>query len=824
MKHSLLFKHSILFLLLVSAVGLSAQQIQLSGVVLQENDHRPVAGCTIILLGSRQHTMTDKNGRFTLSLPEKQVTGKIVCTYLGYKPDTLSVSNSQSFYTARLSADESLLSEVTVTGVSRATLSRENPVPLISVSSKKIDQSSESNIIDVLVRNVPGLNAVKTGPNISKPLIRGLGYNRVLTLYDGIRQEGQQWGDEHGIEVDAYSIERAEVIKGPASLMYGSDALAGVVSLMPAIPALTDGQLHGKILSEYQGNNSLTGNGLQLFYANNHWAFAGRGSYRIAKNYKNAVDGRVYNTGFRETNVSGSLRYNNGNTGYSTLNLTLYDNLQGIPDGSRDSLSRKFTSQVYEGVLDDIKNRPVVSDAALNSFGLSPLHQRIQHYRLYSNHHYEIGSGDIDFLVAFQQNIRREYDHPTLTDQAGMFVRLNTLNYGVKYNAPRVLNTEFTFGLNGMYQNNLNKDATDFPIPDYSLFDAGAYIFAKWKYGNWTVGTGIRYDIRYLRGDDFYTGANPLTGFGRQVSPDQPGAYLQFPSFDKTFNGTSLSFGTTYQVNQQVSLKANIARGYRAPSITEFASNGLDPGAHIIYLGNRSFRPEFSLQEDIGAEIATRDIAVTFSLFNNHIDHYIYLAQLTDAGGNPIVNAQGDRTYEYQQSSAQLYGAESTFSLHPAAIKGFSFDNNFSVIYGYNRKAVYKGSKTDGEYLPLIPPLRLLSSISQDIKFGQGILQPLSLKAEAEFNAAQNRYLGLNATETATPAYLLVNFSAAAKLRYTKGHELQIQLQINNVFDRVYQSNLSRLKYFEYYSSSPNGHTGIYSMGRNTGLRVIYSF
>lgn len=824
MKQYILFKNSILFLILCCSVSASAQQVQISGVLLDKNDRRPVPGCNVLFLNSGLHTVADKNGKFSIGIPVQAASGRMVCSYLGYRSDTLSIDRSRSFYTVLMSASDGLLNEVIVTGVSRATLAKENPVPIISVSTKKIEHSSETNIIDVLVRNVPGLNAVKTGPNISKPLIRGLGYNRVLTLYDGIRQEGQQWGDEHGIEVDAYSIERAEVIKGPASLMYGSDALAGVVSLMPSMPSITDGQLHGKFLSEYQTNNSLIGNGLQLFYANSHWAFALRGSYRIARNYSNAVDGRVYNTGFRESNASGSIRYSNGNNGFSTFNLTWYNNLQGIPDGSRDSLTRKFTMQIAEGNQDDIKNRPIVSDAMLNSFQLSPLHQQIQHYRIYNNNHYQVGDGDIDVMMAFQQNIRKEYDHPTQPEQAGMFVRLNTLNYGVKYNAPKLLNAELTFGLNGMYQNNLNKDATDFPIPNYNLFDAGAYFFAKWKYDNWTIGGGLRYDIRYLKGGDFYTGTDPATGFGRQVTVNQAGAYLQFPSFHKTFNGTSLSLGTTYQVSDQISLKANIARGYRAPSITEFASNGLDPGAHIIYLGNRDFKPEFSLQEDIGAELATPDLSATFSIFNNNIENYIYLTQLVDEGGNPVISAQGDKTYTYQQSSAQLYGIESTLSLHPAAWKGFSFDNSFAVIYGYNRKAQYRDHKTEGEYLPLIPPMRLLSSINQDVSLNSKLFTGLNLKAETELNASQNRYLGLNNTETATPSYLLVNFAAGTTIRYTKNYNLQVQLQVNNIFDKTYQSNLSRLKYFEYYADSPNGRSGIYSIGRNIGLKVICSF
>ena len=201
-----------------------------------------------------------------------------------------------------------------------------------------------------------------------------------------------------------------------------------------------------------------------------------RGSYRLAKNYVNNIDGRVYNTGFKENNLATTAGYTSAK-GYSNFNATLYDNLQGIPDGSRDSATRKFTRQIYEGAMDNIVNRPIVLNTVLNSYTLSPLHQHIQHYRLYSNNHYQLGKGEIDVTLGFQQNIRREYNHPSAAQQAGLFVRLNTINYGARYAAPEFANLEITAGVNGMYQNNKTKDATDFPIPDYHLLDVGSFLF-----------------------------------------------------------------------------------------------------------------------------------------------------------------------------------------------------------------------------------------------------------------------------------------------------------------------------------------------------------
>lgn len=801
----------------------SARGQIIRGTVKDAVTAQPLGFCSVTLLHAKSGTMTDAKGGFKLNLLQSTAGQRLVVSNIGYEPDTVQLTSTDHL-DILLHPLQSTLNNVVVTGVSRATLVRENPAAVALVSAKLIERSTESNVIDVLVKNVPGLNAVKTGPNISKPFIRGLGYNRVLTLYDGIRQEGQQWGDEHGIEVDAYNIDRAEVIKGPASIMYGSDALAGVVSLIPAGTVEKKEVLYGKWVSEYQSNNGLIGNGVKLAYAGSRWTYTAAGSYRMARNYANQIDGRVYNTGFRETNATAGVRYT-GTKSTSNLNFTLYDNLQGIPDGSRDSLSRRFTRQVWESNGDKVNDRPVVPDGVLRAYQLSPLHQHIQHYRLYGSRHYETDKGAIDLLLAFQQNIRREYNHPTLPQQAGMHVRLNTINYGFRYNTLAWANGEVSLGVNGMYQGNRSRDATDFPIPDYRLLDAGAYIFTKWKQGAWTFSGGARYDIRHLQGNDFYTLTDTATGFAKKLSaPDYPGVVNQFPAFSKLFKGVSLSIGTTYQVNESIHLKANIARGYRAPGITEFASNGLDPGAHIIYLGNRSFGPEFSLQEDIGADLHGRNGSFSISLFNNWIQHYIYLSQVTDANGHTLTDAQGNKTYQYQQSSAQLYGMEAMLSLHPAGIKGLQFTQAFSAIHGYNRRPDYKGKGINGAYLPLIPPLKWVSNLSQTITTTSTLFKEINAGIEAEYNAAQNRYLALDNTETATPAYALVMVSLGTKIRYAKSNAIVLQLQVNNVFDKTYQSALSRLKYFEYYNRPAGAPSGIYNMGRNVCLKAVVGF
>ncbi|MGC4022382.1 MAG: TonB-dependent receptor [Cyclobacteriaceae bacterium] len=795
-------------------------QLSIEGSVKDAYTYQPLVSCSIFSTKTKQGTVTDSYGKFKIAIASND---QLIFSYIGYQSDTINVSGETNCEIL-LKPIPTALEEVIVTGTMHTSSIKENPISISNITPKMIERANENNIIDVLAKNTPGLNVLKTGPNISKPFIRGLGYFRVLTLYDGVRQEGQQWGDEHGIEADNYGIDKAEVVKGPASLIYGSDALAGVVSLLPYIPKNSDGKIDGRWLSEYQSNNGLVGNGFRIGYGDKHWLWAARGSVRLAKNYSNKVDGRVYNTGFQEKNLSALLGYKSV-TGFSHLNLTLYDNLQGIPDGSRDSLSRKFTKQVYEGIQDNVKNRPVVSDTELNSYTLSPLHQRIQHYRVYTNNHYQIGKGDVSLLLAASQNIRREYDHPTDPQQAGMYVRLNTFNYSLRYKLLWSSKVESSLGITGMWQNNKVKDATDFPIPDFSLRDFGASFTSQWKSTKWVISGGIRVDERSLRIPDFFVAKNPTTGFFKHVSlPDTANATLQFKNLAKSFYGVSASMGATFQWTEHISLKANIARGYRAPNIAEIASNGLDPGAHIHYLGNRNFIPEFNWQEDIGVFVNFHSLNSSVSFFNNNIQNYIYLNQKTDAVGKPITDAQGNKTIQYQQASAQLYGLEVSLNLKPGFFSGLSFNNQVALCYGFNRNNDFENKKQQGEYLPFIPPARLISNLNQDFKLKSKLISSINAFAEADFNAAQNRYLGLFNTETKTAGYTLINIGARVSFLQSKKYSLQFQLQVNNLFDTVYQSNMSRLKYFEYYSLTPNGRYGIYGMGRNICSKIIFSF
>lgn len=817
-----------LFIACFSLISLPvfAQNRVVRGRVLSERI--PVEFATVVVAGTHAGATTNEKGAYLITTAPSSAF-ELVTSVIGYTTvrNSIPAGNDTVSLVIKLERTPSKLNEIVVTGMARGTELRKSPIPIVALSRKEMETNINNNIIDAIAQGVAGVNAVTTGPNISKPFIRGLGYNRVLCMYDGLRQEGQQWGDEHGIELDQYGVERAEVVKGPASLIYGSDALAGVINMIPYFPKGMDGKLKGDAVVDYHTNNGMIGASLGMGYKKGDWGFQFRASQKMAHDYQNKVDGLVYNTGFKEYNIAATAGVEK-KWGKSLLSATLYDNWQEIPDGSRDSLTRRFTMQTQEAVNDNIKHRPVVTDADLRSYNIAALHQRIQHYRIYTHNSFDLGNaGELQATLGFQQSVRREYNHPTMPNQPGLNVVLNTYNYDVKYNAPLWRGYAASVGVNGMYQNNLHGAATDFPIPGYDLLDMGVFMYAKKFVGRLDISGGLRYDLRNVNWNDFYVVYNQSTGFTEQAkSGAVAGASLQFPSFSRQYSGVSGSVGATYNCTDKIVVKANVARGYRAPNITESGSNGLDPGAHIVYMGNRNFDPEFALQEDLGLISSFKDLDVSVEVFNNNIDNFIYMGKLYDASGAPVVIAPGNITYQFQQSRAQLYGGEVSINMHPAATPWLKWDNSIAYVEGLNRNNTMIAQYGNAaRYLPFVPPLQVKSEVKAVVKNRVGCVSGMYFRVSMAYNAAQNHYYGVDNTETPTNAYTLLGAGCGATINKKNGNELfKVFFQAENITDVAYQSNMNRLKYFEYYNATPNGKSGIYNMGRNLSVKVVVPF
>ena len=736
--------------------------------------------------------------------------------YIGYKTIAKSIDFKKD-ETENFAMQISVVEEdaIVITGSSRASSIIRNPVPIVSINKKFLQQNLNTNIIDAIA-TVPGVSEVTTGPNVSKPFIRGLGFNRILTLYDGVRLEGQQWGDEHGIEVDENTVDRVEVVKGPASVIYGSDALAGVVNLIPANPPPA-GKIVGNILNEYQTNNRLIENSATIAGNTNDITWGGTITHKMATNYKDKYDGRVYNTGFAETDASANLGINK-NWGYSHFGFSLFNDLQEIPDGSRDSATRKFTKQITEA--DDY--RPIVSDAELNTYKISALHQHVQHYDFYDANSFDLGSGRLTLNLAFQKSIRREYSHPEI-QVPGLYLLLNTYTYDAKYYFKERNGFSVTTGINGMYQNNNVTKGTEYIIPSYRQFDIGPFVYLKKRMDKMEISGGIRYDVRDYQNDDLYSKTDQVTGFDHAVKgKDTIGADHPFSAYQHTFSGMSGSIGLSYKFNDQFSMKANLGRGYRAPNVSEISANGVHPGTNIYQIGNLNFKPEFSLQEDLGATFNSTHVSINADIFNNTIQNYIYNEKLQNAAGQDSVIVPGNQTFKFVAARAQLYGGELSIDVHPHPWDWLHFENSLSVVYGVNKGVPGEGKIPDSaKYLPFIPPLHTISELRANIKKAGNVFANAFVKVQFEMYASQNRAYLQNNTETPTAGYQLFNAGFGTDVLNKNGKPMfNISFFGNNLFNVAYQSGLNRLKYFEPYPGNFTGHDGIYNMGRNFSVKL----
>lgn len=786
---------------------------RLSGTVYDSATHQPLTGTTVYIPDLKTGATTDVAGHFSIGyLPGGKVLVEV--RYLGYKTITMNVNvrgNTTVNFPMVASAVEQ--HEVVVTGLSNATTANRSPVPVIAIPRQYIRQNLHTNIIDAIAA-VPGVSAVTTGPNVSKPFIHGLGFNQVLTLYDGQRQEENQWGDEHGIGVDEYGIDRIEVVEGPASLVYGSDALAGVVNLIPTPPA-PDGKTVGNVTAEYQTNNGLFGGSAML--SGNHKGFywLGRVSHKEAKNYRDKIDGWVYGTNYRETDASASFGVNRG-WGYSHLDLTLFDDLQAIPDGSRDSVTRRFTKQTTE---DDLF-RPIVPYSELNSYTLPVLHQHVQHYRAYLANHFDAGAGGLDVNVGFERSVRREYSHPEAGSIPGLDLQLNTYTYGVKYQLPEWSGWDVTAGVNGMYQTNSSTAGTEFVIPSYHELDLGPFVMVKKSLGKLDLAGGARYDFRSFKNEGLYTRPDPETGFDEPVSgKDTLGADHPFSAYSHHFSGASASLGLTYNVSEKTALKFNIARGYRAPNISEISANGVHPGTNIYQIGNGNLKPEFDLQEDLGLTYEADRLSVKADVFNNDISNYIFNQRVASADGGDSVIVPGNETFKFQQAHARLYGGSVDIDIH--FLRWLHFENSLTAVYGLNKGIKGQTLSDSSKYLPYIAPLHTLTELRAEMSGRHGRIAHGFAKLQMEVYGDQNRAYLAYGTETPTPGYTLFNAGLGADITDAHGKTLfNISVLAKNIFNVAYQSHLSRLKYFEEYPDDPRGHLGIYDMGANVGVKV----
>jgi iron complex outermembrane receptor protein len=783
-----MFKYlSILFISVFIGEGLYAMQapktLQLSGKISDESTGQVLQGASVYFPELKKGVVTNDKGVYQINIKPGNYIVEV--SYIGFSLQTITLSiqiNLVKDFMLNHAVVEN--TNVTVTSFLRSTSSKKTPTPISIIKKEDFFKGVSTNLIDALSKT-PGVTQLSTGPAISKPIIRGLGYNRVVVLNDGVKQEGQQWGDEHGIEIDEYNVTRTEVLKVPASIIYGSEALSGVINITSNVP-VAEGALRGNVFSNYQSNNNLQGYHFDIAGNKNGLVWGLNASSKKASDYKNKYDGYVYNSKFSELNGGGFLGIEK-DWGYSHLIINKFSQKLGMIEGTRNNLG-KFTKQtIINGASGNSIVEVPATESDFNSFTPSIPYQYIQHTKYILDNSINWGTGKLKANIAYQRNQRQEFGNIEMPSEKSLYFDLGTLNYSFQYLLPETNNWKHTIGVNGLQQNNKNK-GVEALIPEYKSVEVGLFFYTQKHIDKFNFSGGARIDKKGI----------------------------QFNGLQKDYGDIAGSLGMTYEATNDLIFKLNIARGYRAPNLAELGSNGAHEGTNRYEYGNTNLKSEKSLQFDAGIEWSNEHISFSGNAFYNNVTNYIFYQKLIGAhGGDSIINKEGKDyfAFAYNQQDAKLIGAEFNLDIHPHPLDGLHIENTVSIVNGTFKKAL-AGSIN----LPTIPSMRWIAELRYELPKNTGKLKYTYASLQFDNVATQhNPFTGYN-TETKTAGYTLINIGVGAHITKKDKQLFSISLVAQNLTDIAYQSHLSRLKYTD--ENILTGRTGVFNMGRNYSLKI----
>ncbi len=801
MKNILIILFSFACILHTAAEVIDAPRINLEGKITDKNNE-PVIGASIYIPELKTGGLTNTQGKYRINnLPVRKIQLQI--SSVGYQlvVDNIDLSTTNvKDYVLEESVTE--IKEVSITGQALKSEISKIPSPISIVTSAKLQQQASSNIIDALSTE-PGVSQITTGSGISKPVIRGLGYNRVVVVNDGVRQEGQQWGDEHGIEIDENEVNRVEILKGPASLMYGSDAMAGVISFFTA-PILPEDKMEVNALANYQTNNGLMAYSLDFAGHKKQLVWDLRYSEKQAHAYRNSADGYVYNSGFSENAVTGLLGISNW-WGYSHLSLSYYHLTPGIVEGNRDSLTGNFLKPVI--LSNGTPGEALATQHDYTSYSHQMPYQQVSHYKVAWNNNILLGDGSLKATIGYQQNRRQEFGNVLDPNQYGLYFQLHTVNYDVHYQLPEIKGYNLSVGINGMYQNSLNK-GIEFLVPEYRLFDIGAFAVVKKTIGKVDISGGLRIDNRAEKGDALY-----LNRAGIKTNASDLTATERFSEFSSNFGGISGSLGATWQLNENWDAKLNLSHGFRAPNIDELGSNGVHEGTIRYEIGNPKLKSENSLQLDYEIGYNTEHVSAKLNLFANTISNYIYSHKLNGIHGGDSIQSEFP-AYKFDAGNVQMAGGEAYLDIHPHPLDWLHFENSLSYVFS---QLLNQPDST--RYLPYTPAPKWISELKAEIRHTGKNFKNSFVSVGLEHDFKQDHIYSAYQTETITDAYTLFNAGIGTDILWNKHKLCSVFLNGTNLTDIAYQSHLSRLKYAPV--NPVTGQMGVFNMGRNISLKVI---
>lgn len=709
-------KYLILFFVGFMTIGYS--QNTLTGKITDEHG-MAIFGSDIYSEGLQRGTSTDENGIYTIkNIPDGQHI--FIFTFLGYETQQKKITlfNKDKILNIKLFETVFHMDEVIVSTPFNK-LQSQNVMKVEHKSIQSLEKKGGTTLMESL-GSIAGVSNMSTGTGIGKPVIRGLSGNRVLTYTQGVKLENYQNGEKHGLGINESGIEAVEVIKGPASLLYGSDALGGVLYLIPekfASNNTTKVGASAKYFTNTLGFNTSVG----VKTSGDKFKFIARGAYDTHSDYKTGGNERVTNSRYNEVDFKTAFGYSSDNF-TSDLRYNYNQSKIGLPK----EIGEQETSKELKG-----------------------LYQDLDYHIISMKNDFVLNSSSIKTNLGYTHNNRKLFNNDKIT----VDMLLNTFNYDAKWYLPEFGNFETVFGVQGMFQTNTNYGKQVF-LPDSNINDFGAFGNLNYKWKSSTLQAGLRFDNRKIDTEEY-----GISGEEHFIE-----------AINKSLNSFSGSVGYKIDIKQNLVTRINFASGFRAPNLSELASNGIHEGRWEI--GNSNLENEQNMQLDISLEYKAKHFEFFANSFYNNIFDYIYIAPTGD-------EIEDFDIYTYVQNDAYLFGGEIGIHLHPHPMDWLHFESLYETVIGKQK---------EGGYLPRIPANKLDNTFRAEFDIDQWLdFGYVFLNLESTFK--QNK---VSDFEDTSDNYNLLNFGLGGNVLFGK-IKTSINFTIKNILNKEYISHLSVL-------------------------------
>lgn len=760
-----------LFLLFVFWVPSALAQYTFDGIVKDTEEDKPVPGVMLKIHELHRQAITNNNGEFVFHDLNKGHY-HVHLTAIGFQTLTFDLHiDKDTSMVLNISLATEKLDEVIIEVKHTKTTRKKSSVPIKHYDGDYLRKHEGTSLMESL-EGEPGISSISIGSGISKPVIRGLSQNRVAVIDQGIKQQGQQWGTDHGLEIDQFAVNGLDIVKGPSALIYGSDAIGGVLITSPYEPP-HDTLFNIDARTIYKSNNNTIGGSANIggkkssFVYNVRGTFLRYGDYRLpADSFRYANfnlpihNNRLKNTSGKEKHLNASAGIHK-KWGYSHFTFTSYNQQMGLFSGAM-GIPTAYDLQ-HDGDYRDI-DLP---------------YQQVNHTKVTNNTNIQMGNHWLEADIGYQFNKRQEIASPHAqgsgqsTTQA-LLLKLQTISSNIRFHHHISEETEFIYGVHTVFQDQ-SIGGFEFLLPAFQNTDLGTYVLARHNINDKLFFSGgLRLNsMHYAMEESNF----PFYRNGQFIDTVQ-----RNPSIDKQMANYAWSAGLSWVPSDVFNLKLNAGRTFKFPGVSEFASNGVHHGAFRYEKGDPGLQPEEGYQFDLSLIYRKKKLKVEASPFFNWFDNYIFLAPTGKFATITVDEAvypfpEPGQVYEYRQSPV----------LHTGGELSINYQLHRQLKLGWAQSFVWLQNTRTGDFLPFTPPYNTYFTMEVSTpKRKEKTIGQLYAQVQWGIYTRQERTAR---NEEATPGYNIINLAAGGSIGTS--HRIDVSLRIQNIMNTRYFNHLA---------------------------------